>query len=137
MSAQEAVEVTLPERAFLVTVRFFTVTGHQFKDVELLADDYLRRKEDGSLDAYLETRVIRRLKREWYPFPSTQATGGSFPCSWPTARTSRMRMHLIRWIAIRCLSRTQPPARPGSSSQRRLLRCPRPPRPPAGGRSHR
>jgi hypothetical protein len=69
MSAQEGVEVTLPGRAYQVTVRYFSVSGHDHRDVVLFADDYLRRKEDGSLDAYLEARVIPRLKREWYPFP--------------------------------------------------------------------
>jgi hypothetical protein len=69
MSAQDGVEVTLPERACQVTVRYFTVSGRQYRDVVVLADDYRQRKEDGSLDAYLKTRVIPRLKREWYPFP--------------------------------------------------------------------
>jgi hypothetical protein len=69
MSAHGDVTVTLPERAHQVTVRFITISGHQHRDVTLFADDYLRCKEDGSLDAYLETRVVPRLKREWYPFP--------------------------------------------------------------------
>jgi hypothetical protein len=70
LSAHGDVTVTLPQRAHQVTVRFITASGHQHRDVMLFADDYPRRKEDGSLAAYLEIRVIPRLKREWYPFPA-------------------------------------------------------------------
>lgn len=35
----------------------------------LFADDYLQRKTDGSIAAYLHNHVIPRLKEDWYPLP--------------------------------------------------------------------
>jgi hypothetical protein len=51
----------------------------------LFVDDYLRRREDGSLDAYLEARGFLDSSASGIRSRSTSETGGFFPFSWPTA----------------------------------------------------
>jgi hypothetical protein len=59
----------VPVRAHQVTVRYSTASGHQTRDVIVMTDDYPLRRDDGTLDDYLDTVVRPALKRAWYPFP--------------------------------------------------------------------
>lgn len=60
----------VPVHAHQVTVRYTSASGHEIRDVVVMTDDYPLRKEDGTLDAYLDTVVRPVLKRTWYPFPA-------------------------------------------------------------------
>lgn len=59
----------VPAHAHQVTIRYASVSGHEFRDVVVMTDDYALRRDDGTLDAYLRTVVLPVLKRDWYPFP--------------------------------------------------------------------
>lgn len=59
-----------PVHAHQVTVRYTSASGHEIRDVVVMTDDYPLRKEDGTLDEYLDTVVRPVLKRTWYPFPA-------------------------------------------------------------------